>query len=64
MRYFVAQQVTGLHAHNRPLNHAYVVLADAAGVRDGGEQVEPVIFIAQSFYRFCIGKSGDDIFGY
>ena len=64
VRDFVAQQVTGLHAHNRALNHAYVVLADATGVRDGGDQIESVVFVAQSFYRFCIGKSGDDIFGY
>ena len=64
VRYFVAQQVAGLHAHDRALNHAYVVLADTAGVRDGGDQVEPVIFITQSFYRFRIGKSRDDIFGY
>ena len=64
MRYFVAQQVAGLHAHNRTLNHAYVVLADAAGVRDSGDQIEPVVFVAQSFNRFRIGKSGDNIFGY
>ena len=64
VRYFVAQQVAGLHAPDRALNHAYVVLADTAGVRDGGDQVEPVIFITQSFYRFRIGKSRDDIFGY
>ena len=64
MRYFVAQQVTGLHAHNRSLNHAYVVFTDSAGVRDSGDEIEPVIFVAQSFNRFRIGKSGDDIFGY
>ena len=64
VRYFVAQQVTGLHAHNRSLNHAYVVFTNAAGVRDGGDQIEPIIFVAQSFNRFRIGKSGDDIFGY
>jgi len=33
-------------------------------VRNGGDQIEPIIFVAQSFNRFRIGKSGDDIFGY
>ena len=59
----VAQQVAGLHANNRALDHAHVVLANTAGVRDGCQQREAVVLVAQGLNALSIGECGYNVLG-
>ena len=63
MRNIVAQQVAGLHADDRALDHAHVVFANAAGVRDGCEQREAVVGVAQGLDALGAGECGDNVLG-
>ena len=60
----VAQQVAGLHAHDRALNHAHVVLADTAGVGDGCEQGEAVVLVTQGLDALRVGEGGNNVLGH
>ena len=59
----VAQQVAGLHTNNRALDHTHVVFANAAGVRDGRQQGEAVVLVAQGFNALGVGEGGYNILG-
>lgn len=59
----IAQQVAGLHANNRALDHAHVVFANAAGVRNGRQQGESVVGIAESLYACRVSEGGNNVLG-
>ena len=59
----IAQQVAGLHANNRALDHAHVVFANTAGVRNGRQQGESVVGIAESLYACRVSEGGNNVLG-
>ena len=59
----IAQQVAGLHANDRALDHAHVVFANTAGVRNGRQQGESVVGIAESLYACRVSEGGNNVLG-
>ena len=59
----IAQQVAGLHANNRALDHAHVVFANTAGVRNGCQQREAVVRVAQGLNALGAGEGGYNVLG-
>ena len=59
----IAQQVTGLHTNHRALDHAHVVFANAAGVRNGRQQGEAVVGVAESLYACRVSEGGNNVLG-
>ena len=60
---FVAEQIAGLHAHDRALDHAHVILADTAGVGDSCEQGEAVILVTQGLNALSVSEGGNNVLG-
>ena len=58
----IAQQVTGLHTNHRGLDHAHVVFANAAGVRNGRQQEKPSSAL-RKIYACRVSEGGNNVSG-